>query len=228
MNARRGRRTASSVTVRSPAPLSPTARGAGRRAPADLEQVADDDHVRELGDRRVRVAVDRDDRPGRLHPDLVLDRPADAEREVQLRLDDLAGLADLLAVRDPAGIDRGARRADRAAERLGELLDEREAVGSADPATAGDDDPGVVDRRGRASASRSARRVRTAGRPRAAALASFDDRSRRSASGSAITTFGRTVTIPRAVVNAASVTSLPPNTLRRDGAIRTGPRHRPR
>ena len=50
------------------------------------------------------------------------------KREVQLRLDDLAGLADLLAVRDPARVDGRARRADGAAERRGELLDELEAV----------------------------------------------------------------------------------------------------
>ena len=37
---------------------------------------------------------------------------------------------------------------DRAAERRRQLLDEPEAVRAADAATAGDDDPGVVDRRG--------------------------------------------------------------------------------
>ena len=71
------------------------------------------------------------------------------EREVQLGLDDLAGLADLLAVRDPARIDRGPGRADRAAERLGELLDDPEAIRAADAAATGDDDPRLLDRRRR-------------------------------------------------------------------------------
>ena len=122
----------------------------GQERGTDLEQVADDDEVGELGDRRVRVAVDGDDRLRGLHPDLVLDRAADAEREVELRLDDLAGLADLLGVRDPAGVDRRARRPDRAAERLGDLLDELEALRAADAAAAGDDDPRLLDRGGRA------------------------------------------------------------------------------
>ena len=84
---------------------------------------------------------------GGLHPDLVLDRAGDAEREVQRGLHDLAGLADLLAVRDPARVDGRAGRPDRAAERLGELLDDAEAVRPADAAAAGDDDPGLLDRR---------------------------------------------------------------------------------
>src|SRR5262245_20758637 len=61
----------------------------------DLVQVAHDPEVRELEDRRVRVLVDRDDVLRALHPDLVLDSARDAGREVQLRRDRLAGLADL-------------------------------------------------------------------------------------------------------------------------------------
>ncbi len=174
------------------------ARSSSRSAGADLEQVADDEEVGEFGDRGVGVAVDGDDRLGRLHPDLVLDRAADPEREVQLRLDDLAGLADLLGVRDPAGVDGRARRPDGAAERLRELLDEAEALRAADAATAGDDDPGLLDRRGGTGLGDA-----------------IDDRDRRAAPGrrrrrpdrlprcraigaaSAVTTFGRTVTMPR-------------------------------
>ena len=67
-------------------------------------------------DRGVRVAVDDDDRLGGLHPDPVLHRARDAQPEVQRGLDDLAGLADLARVRDPAGVDGGPRRADHAAQ----------------------------------------------------------------------------------------------------------------
>ena len=80
----------------------------------DLVQVADDPEVGELEDRRVRVLVDRDDVLRGLHPDLVLDRAGDPGREVQLRRDGLAGLADLRRVRIPAGVDDRARRRDRA------------------------------------------------------------------------------------------------------------------
>ena len=149
MNAAIGSRTAA-LQWRRPRPLAQPGPGAQalEQGRADLEQVADHEQVGELGDRRVGVAIDRDDRARRPHPDLVLDRAADAEREVQLGLDDLAGLADLLAVRDPARIHGGPGRTDRATERLGELLDDPEAIRAADAATAGDDDPGLLDRRG--------------------------------------------------------------------------------
>src|SRR5207237_532844 len=64
----------------------------------DRVQVADDGQVGELEDRRIRVLVDRDDHVGVLHADLVLDRARDADRDVQLRRDALAGLADLVRV----------------------------------------------------------------------------------------------------------------------------------
>src|SRR3954468_471393 len=82
----------------------------------DLEEVADDEHVGELRDGCIRVAVDRDDRGRGLHPDLVLDRARDAHRQVELWLRNLARLADLRGVRDPARIDRGAGRPYRATE----------------------------------------------------------------------------------------------------------------
>src|SRR4051794_30701118 len=113
----------------------------------DLVDVADDAEVAELEDRRVRVLVDRDDHVRALHPDLVLDRAADAERDVELRRNDLARLSDLRAVRVPARVDDGASRADRTAERTRELLGEREVLGRAEPAAAGDDDVCVLDRR---------------------------------------------------------------------------------
>ena len=72
-------------------------------------------------------------------PDLVLDRAGDPAGDVELRRDVLAGLADLGRVRVPAGVDDRARRRDRAAERLRQLLDEREVLRAAEPAAAGDD-----------------------------------------------------------------------------------------
>src|SRR5215213_3232147 len=91
----------------------------------DLEQVADHAEVRQLEDRRLRVLVDRDDRLRRLHPGPVLDRAGDAHRDVQLRGDRHAGLADLRLVRVPAGVGRRPGRAHRTTHRVGELLDHR-------------------------------------------------------------------------------------------------------
>src|SRR5579875_2122642 len=58
-----------------------------------LVEVADDPEIGELEDRRVGVLVDRHDVLRGLHADLVLDRPGDARREVQLRRHGLPGLA---------------------------------------------------------------------------------------------------------------------------------------
>ncbi len=66
---------------------------------------------------RVLVPVDGDDRLGALHAHPVLHRPRHAEAEVQRGLHDPARLADLPGVRDPARVDRGARRTRDAAER---------------------------------------------------------------------------------------------------------------
>ena len=143
----------------------------------------------------------------------MLDRAADPEREVELRLDDLAGLADLLGVRDPARIDRRTRRADRAAERRGELADEREPVRAADAAAARDDDPSRP-RSDAAAASATIRSTTAAGGPSGAAGAAVASTTPGDAAASAVTAFGRTVTMPRpAVREALRVVSLPPKTL---------------
>ena len=81
----------------------------------DLVQVADDPEVGELEDRGVRVLVDRHDVLRGLHADLVLDRAGDAGRQVQLRRDGLARLADLGGVGVPAGVDHRAGGRDGAA-----------------------------------------------------------------------------------------------------------------
>ena len=89
----------------------------------DLEQVADHAEVGQLEDRRLGVLVDRDDGLRGLHAGPVLDRAGDAERDVELRRDRLAGLPDLELVRVEAGVDGrpggadGARRAGRPAPR---------------------------------------------------------------------------------------------------------------
>src|SRR5439155_13737278 len=59
----------------------------------------------------------------------------------------LARLADLRGIRVPTGVDYRARRSDRAAERLGQLLDLCEALRPAEAAPAGHDHVGVLDRR---------------------------------------------------------------------------------
>ena len=67
--------------------------------------VAHDAQVSNTEDRRFLVFVDRDDVLRALHTHHVLGGTRDASSDVHGRLDDLAGLADLVAVRDPAGVD---------------------------------------------------------------------------------------------------------------------------
>src|SRR5687767_16016180 len=111
-----------------------------RQGRDDLEQVADDEQVGEFADRGVRIAVDGDDVLGRLHADAMLDGPADSGSDVERWLDDLAGLADLELVRDPARVGGRSRGADRPAERRGQLPQRAEALLASDPTSAGDDD----------------------------------------------------------------------------------------
>ena len=59
--------------------------------------------------------------------------------DVELRRDRFAGLPDLVAVRDPTCIHRGARRADSAAERGCERFDDVEMFWSSQPTSARDD-----------------------------------------------------------------------------------------
>ena len=76
------------------------------------------------------------------YPREVLDRAGDADGDVEIGGDDLAGLADLPVVRGKARIDRGPRGADGGPELVGQRLDQREVLFRADAATAGDDDLG--------------------------------------------------------------------------------------
>ena len=54
--------------------------------------------------------------------------PENADRDIELGRDDLAGLADLVVVGHEAGIDGRPARADRRAEPVGDLFEEREIV----------------------------------------------------------------------------------------------------
>ncbi|MNF87279.1 hypothetical protein D3C84_697430 [compost metagenome] len=67
----------------------------------------------------------------------MLDGAADADGDVQLRRDDLAGLADLHVVGHETGIDRGARGTDRRTELVGQLVEQREVLAVLHAATAG-------------------------------------------------------------------------------------------
>ena len=73
----------------------------------------------------------------------MLDGARDADCDVEIRRDDLAGLADLQVVRGIAGIDRGARGADGGIELLREGHQQRvEFLLAAESAATGDDDLG--------------------------------------------------------------------------------------
>src|SRR5206468_11946074 len=69
-----------------------------------LEQIPDNAVVRHLEDRRVSVLVDGHDDLGRAHPREVLDRPRNADRDVQRRADRLAGLSYLVRMGPPPGV----------------------------------------------------------------------------------------------------------------------------
>src|SRR5262245_38118865 len=88
-----------------------------------LEEVGDEAVIRDLENRRVGVLVDRDDRLRPLHSSQVLDRPGDADREVELRRDDASGLANLQLGRRVAGVTGRAARAERRAEKVRERVE---------------------------------------------------------------------------------------------------------
>src|SRR5262245_50558201 len=88
-----------------------------------LEQIGNEAVVRDLKDRRLLVLVDGDDHLGILHAGEMLDRTRDADRDIELRRHDLAGLAHLPIVGRIAGVDRRAGGADRRAELVGNRLD---------------------------------------------------------------------------------------------------------
>src|SRR5207302_9373880 len=74
----------------------------------DVEQVADYAVIGDLEDRSLGVFVDGDDGARAFHAHDVLDGAADAERQIKLGSDGLAGAADLAVHGQPAGIADGA------------------------------------------------------------------------------------------------------------------------
>ena len=85
---------------------------------------ADEAVVGDLEDRRLLVLVDGDDDLGILHAGEMLDGAGYAAGDVEVRRDDLAGLADLPVVRRIAGIDGGAAGAHGRAELVGDRQDD--------------------------------------------------------------------------------------------------------
>ena len=75
----------------------------------------------------------------------VLAGAGDADRDVEVRRDHLAGEADLQRHRHPAQVDDGAAGADGAAQHARQLSQRLEAFGAAEAAAAGDDDLGVLE-----------------------------------------------------------------------------------
>jgi hypothetical protein len=124
--------------------------GPARRASERLDELGNGGEeilletvVGDAEDRRLGILVDRDDDLRVLHPGEVLDRAADADGDVELRRDDLAGLPDLPVVGRIAGVYRGAARAERGAELVGERRQDLvELVARAERAAARDDDLG--------------------------------------------------------------------------------------
>ena len=64
----------------------------------DLEEVGDETVVGNLENRRFRSFADRHDHLRILHAGQMLDGAGDADGDIELRGDDLAGLADLIVV----------------------------------------------------------------------------------------------------------------------------------
>src|SRR5690606_31052234 len=109
----------------------------------DLEQIAHQAVIGYLEDRRFLVLVDRNNDLGVLHARQVLDGTGDADGDVQLRRNDLAGLADLHVVGYEAGVHRGTRGTDTGAQLVGQFVQHLEVVAVLHAAATGDHDLGT-------------------------------------------------------------------------------------
>src|SRR5262252_848953 len=97
----------------------------------DLEQVPDQADIRHLENRRLAVLVDGDDGARVLDAGEVLDGARDADRYIQLRRNDFAGLPDLHLVGRIAGVDGRTGSANRSAELVRKAVENLEALGAA-------------------------------------------------------------------------------------------------
>ena len=93
-----------------------------------FHEVADDAVVGDFKDGGLGVLVDGDDALRGLHADQVLDGSGDADGEVELGRDGLAGAADLALHGQPAVIADGARGGQLRAECGGQILHEGHVV----------------------------------------------------------------------------------------------------
>src|SRR5437588_6735020 len=109
-----------------------------------LVHVSDYAQVGDGEDGGLAVLVDGDDVLGSLHPHHVLGGAGDAAGDVHGGFDGFAGLADLVGVGDPAGVDDGARGPGRGPQELGQLLDHLVLGGLPEAPAPGDDDGGLV------------------------------------------------------------------------------------
>src|SRR5216684_7782722 len=100
----------------------------------DLENIANHAIIGNLKNRRVLVFVDGHDGARAFHSHHVLDRAADAQRQVQFRRHSLAGAADLPFHRQPAFIADRARCGYFSAQRLGQRFRLRNIFRRFDPA----------------------------------------------------------------------------------------------
>jgi hypothetical protein len=113
-----------------------------------LVEVADHGPVCARDDRCTLVLVDHEDPLGVLAADDVLDRAADAARDVEVGRDPRARLSNLVGMRSPAEVGDDARAADGASEEVRELLEQLEPLLAADAAAAADNDPCGVESNG--------------------------------------------------------------------------------
>src|SRR5439155_18891162 len=114
----------------------------------DLVEVADHGPVGARHDRCVLVLVDHEDPFRALATDDVLDRAADAARDVKVGGDPRARLPDLVGMRPPAEVCDDARPADGTAEELCELFEQLEPLLTADAAASADNNPRSVEPNG--------------------------------------------------------------------------------
>ena len=105
----------------------------------NFEEIADDAVVGYLKDWRFGILVDRDNALRALHADEVLNRSRDADGEIELWRDSLAGAADLALDGQPAVVADGARCSDFGTECRGQILNDRKIVCFLDAAAHGDD-----------------------------------------------------------------------------------------